>query len=655
VSARDVNIEINLQGNALETMQAINQEYALVTESFGDLYSEASKLDAEMKKLGGDILSAMPKSIPEYMKAGMNALGGSIKNVAFNALASLKKSFKETYSSGADLNNVLSNLAKGGIGLAITSFGKASIDAFTVLEKQQKMLQNLSGDEFPALQTAIANTIQASQGLSSEGSLLEASNQALKMGASVEFVSSTMSGFQKAAAVTGASMTEMMASAQNTIVSGRVSFFKENGAIFGQYIDQMDAINKMEVSDAHKRLLREELITEALSKNSELQNQYGSYMQTTSAMLETYNQRWGDLQENVGQLLSKGIKPLLGLATSFLNFFTDSEKGLARTQIALTILSPAIGIGLTAALWSAATAAWALVAPMAPLILAFLAVGVVLAGVLIIFEDISNWMEGGDSMIGDFLGPFADFDLGAIVQGWLDTFVGWWDGLVGWFGEAWGGFQELIKEYGMSFLYALFPVLLLPKVLDLGIELFKKGWQKMVNWLKGNSFFAPILKDLSAIKDKISNALGGFDLSGMFDGLIPYDTINWFIEKLNDIMGKLSKLSRESVLIPDFNWSPIAPLIPRKEGGPLEPGGTYLVAEPGTGGEILQMGGSGGMATPVNKLKSSSSGVQISFGNIIVQGNDSASLAQDFMRQVESALESLSPKMRMALGLPQGA
>ncbi len=608
MSARDVNIEINLQGNAVEVMETLNQEYAKVTESFGDLYSEATKLDSELKKLGGDMVNAMPKSLPDIMKSGMNALGGSIRNVASNALQSLKRSFKETYSSGAELNNVLSNLAKGGIGIAITSFAKGSLDAFSALEKQQTMLKNLSGEQYPAMQSAIADTIKASQGLSSEGALMEAGNQALKMGANLEFVTNTMSGFQQAAAVTGAGMTEMMASAQDAIISGRISFFKENGAIFGQYIDQMDAINKMEISDADKRLKREALITEALSQNSELQKQYGSYTQTTSAMMETYNQRWGDLQENVGALLAEGFRPLIGIATSVLDFFTDSEMGLQRTKAALIVLSPAIGIGLTAALWSAATAAWALVSDMAPLILGALALGAAFLLVYGIFEDISIWMEGGDSMIGDFLGPFETLP----------------DRLLGIFNQA--------------------------------IDWVKKSWQRMINWFKTNSFSAAILKDISAIKQKIEAAFSGnvIDLSGMFEGLIPYNTINWFIEKLNDIMGTLSKLSKNSAFIPDFEWAPIKPLVPRKEGGPLQPGGTYLVAEPGTGGEILQMGGSGGMATPVNKLKPGSSGVSISFGNIIVNGNNASDLAQDFVRQVESALETLAPKMRMATGLNQG-
>ncbi len=608
MSARDVNIEINLQGNAVEVMETLNQEYAKVTESFGDLYSEATKLDSELKKLGGDMVNAMPKSLPDIMKSGMNALGGSIRNVASNALQSLKRSFKETYSSGAELNNVLSNLAKGGIGIAITSFAKGSLDAFSALEKQQTMLKNLSGEQYPAMQSAIADTIKASQGLSSEGALMEAGNQALKMGANLEFVTNTMSGFQQAAAVTGAGMTEMMASAQNAIISGRISFFKENGAIFGQYIDQMDAINKMEISDADKRLKRESLITEALSQNSELQKQYGSYTQTTSAMMETYNQRWGDLQENVGALLAEGFRPLIGIATSVLDFFTDSEMGLQRTKAALIVLSPAIGIGLTAALWSAATAAWALVSDMAPLILGALALGAAFLLVYGIFEDISIWMEGGDSMIGDFLGPFETLP----------------DRLLGIFNQA--------------------------------IDWVKKSWQRMINWFKTNSFSAAILKDISAIKQKIEAAFSGnvIDLSGMFEGLIPYNTINWFIEKLNDIMGTLSKLSKNSAFIPDFEWAPIKPLVPRKEGGPLQPGGTYLVAEPGTGGEILQMGGSGGMATPMNKLKPGSSGVSISFGNIIVNGNNASDLAQDFVRQVESALETLAPKMRMATGLNQG-
>jgi len=654
LSARDVNLEINLQGNAHEILQDLNESFSsflnlfevLISQgqkietSFGLVNNQVQKLDKSLVEASGssghlfDLTQELSKEMNTFAGEALKGPNGLMPKWTRAFFQPFKNAVGQVTKQGSSLGKYFDILASVFAVNRVLAFGQASLQAFAELEKQQVMVQNLAGRNYPQLQSAIQKAIEASKGLSSEGALLEASNQALKMGASFEFVSQTLSGFQKASAVTGANMTEMMSSAQDAILTGRISFFKENGAIFGQYMDQMEVINKMEISDADKRLKRESLITEALSQNSELQKQYGSYMQTTSAMMETYNQRWGDLLENVGTLISKGFRPLLGFATGILNFFTDSENGLVRTSFAMQALAATIATIVIPILYAWFAANLKLIGSMIILGSYGLLIFAAFALVLAIFDSISTWMEGGDSLVGDFLGPFATLP---------DRFM-----------EIFNKAVELAKEYGIYLLYALFPVLLIPKLWSMGFDLLKKGWQKGLEWMKGNSFFGPILKDISALKQKIETALSGFDLSGMFDGLIPFDTINWFIEKLNDIMVKLSRLSKESRLIPDFDWSPIKPLVPRKEGGPLQPGGTYLVAEPGTGGEILQMGGSGGMATPVNKLKPGSSGVSISFGNIIVNGNNASDLAQDFVRQVESALETLAPKMRMATGLSQG-
>jgi hypothetical protein len=675
MALRELNVAINLSGNLSDALSSADSFIDAVRESaqstfdsidnsilqsasstkefsqeMSNLNQSVSDISPGFESLGKDIGESMVDSIPK-------SFGEAVKTAGKNALQSIpgyksiKSSIDQATSSAKGFNGVMQAVAGLAIVGTMVSFASASVDAAVALERNASMAKNLAGPAYDSLSDSISTALQNSKGLTSEGELLEAANQAMKMGASVDFVSDSLSGMQMAAAVTGENVTALIGSAQRAIVTGSKEVFEKNGALFGAYMDDFNAINKMQISDADKRILREELIGEALNNNATLQEQYNSHMNTAGALLTQYDQRWGDIKETIGQIILIALKPLMEIGIKVLNWFTDSENGMKRIKLVMLALAPvvvALGVSLAVAGWNA-LAPWLLVA--AP----FLALGAAIAIAYAIFDDFATWINGGDSLIGDFFGPWEDFDLGAIIQGWLSDL---WD------------FVASFEEIGILILGVLFPLILIykywddimkffdgiiPNVTKYFEKSFKDTLTRVLNLFKNVPLVKALLDNFRGIGAKISGFFSGFSLSGAFKNLIPYDLVNNFIDTLNKVMGKISSVSKSKSYLPDIDWSPIARITPRREGGPLNPGETYLVAEPGTGGEIIQMGNQGGHAFPANKVKSSNSQPQIvfQFGDIILSGSNEDA-AFEFKRKLMNALNSIAPEIRIQLGIPNG-
>jgi hypothetical protein len=87
--------------------------------------------------------------------------------------------------------------------------------------------------------------------------------------------------------------------------------------------------------------------------------------------------------------------------------------GLAAVAASMGILALSTALegvtlgGLAVSLAAAATAAWKFAAAQVAALLPVAALAAVLAGVYLILNDIVVWMNGGDSMIGKWLGPFT--------------------------------------------------------------------------------------------------------------------------------------------------------------------------------------------------------------------------------------------------------
>jgi len=316
------------------------------------------------------------------------------------------KSIDNSADEAADSMSALKSFAQGAFGAqvlgSVMSFASASIDAYKALEQNRIQAQNLAGPEgYEKLQAAIGDTIKAGQGIADEGGLLEASNQALKLGASFEFVSQNMQGLQQLSKITGGDITQIMGQAQDAINTGRIGFLKNN-AIFADYIDDFKAIGTGFDEVTKKR--REMLITNILQERAnDLQEQYNNYAGSLAGLQDRVSTGWDNMKESIGEVISEGLKPLLKILAPVLEYFTDEESGAQRLKVALMFLAPIIGTVMVAALFAMGAAAWIAIEPFLVAAAPIIAVGAALAAFFLVVEDLYTFAEGGDSVFGDFL------------------------------------------------------------------------------------------------------------------------------------------------------------------------------------------------------------------------------------------------------------
>ncbi|MCH1911782.1 hypothetical protein L9Z17_07665 [Leptospira noguchii] len=211
-----------------------------------------------------------------------------------------------------------------------------------------------------------------------------------------------------------------------------------------------------------------------------------------------------DLTEIFGKILLEGMKPFLSTFVSILEYFTVGEDSVNRVKGALVIFgsvftgvlvaiaakmvvaASATAGGMIPALYGMAVAGWAAIAPWLPFIAIGAAVAATIAAIVLIVDDLLVWMDGGESIIGDFLGPFKDFDIKKL------------------FGQAFDYLINLAKKYGKFLIMALFPISTLYFYFDEIVEWFKSLPEIIENLFKG-------------IGPKIKEAFSGILPSGIFN------------------------------------------------------------------------------------------------------------------------------------------
>lgn len=467
MALRELNVAIDLSGNAANALDALEQEVNQIKETFGSSLESVDLFSREaansIQDLGASVFDTASKSNPEILRlaeslgkteAEMEALINSARNdlniedeflesakaagLTEREIKKINSTLDRTSTSAKNLGSFLRGVAAAGVIAFAASYASASLDAYTTLEQQRVQVENLAGSEYPKLGAAIDEALVNSQGLSSEGSLKTAANQALEMGASVDFVANSLSGLQQVSAITGKDLGEVMKNAQESIISGSDEFLKKNGAVFGKYQAQFKAIGTG--ADETSKRMREALIMTALKENSALTDQYAKHMNTAAARAEILDQRFGDLREIIGEMVANAIKPLQLALIPLLNYFTDTEDGANRVKFALIVLAGTLTAILIPTIYTMIGAGYAFIVAWAPVIAIMVGIGAAIAAVVLVVDELLTWMDGGDSIIGDFLGPWKDFDLAKLFKGMLDKVL------------------NLVKTYGKYVIMALFPV-----------------------------------------------------------------------------------------------------------------------------------------------------------------------------------------------------
>lgn len=222
-----------------------------------------------------------------------------------------------------------------------------------------------------------------------------------------------------------------------------------------------------------------------LERRIELQKELGVLNEKDVSQLKSFKSAQDDLTaifSRFADMLAMNVVPVLELlidTTISVIKWTREHQGVL--VAALGVLSFVAIPALTAALWGMARAAWVAVAPFIPLIAAF-------AALVLVVDDLWNYFNGGESVIGDLVKQFPI--LGEALNAAKESVIEMWDAL-----------QLLFSDPA--------------KFLDALIAEFKVSWETIVNDTKSIltelwNWITKLFKNLGAdISENIKSAVDG--------------------------------------------------------------------------------------------------------------------------------------------------
>ncbi len=519
------------------------------------------------------------------------------------------------------LQDALVALGGAAVLAAFKSLASESFAAYQELEKQQVLLKNLAQQDYPALESEILSTIEASKGLSSVGELATASNAFLKAGGDAEFLKNSMSDLQKVTAATGQDMEQFMGALQKDILTGSTQAL-EGSQILSKYIEGFREIGSG--SSELQKMQRQQLIMNALAENGSLiQDQYNEYLQSTEGILKVNETAMGDLKENIGAVIAQGLVPMIKLLTPLIQYFTDAENGLTRVKVAMAVLIPVMVafaamalIPIIIQLKAMAIASWAAIAPWMPFILIALAVIAVIVLIGLAIDDLLTFLSGGESVIGDFLEwiGFSEETLQA-VKDWFNKAIDWVVGAVNYL-------IDLAKKYGKFFIMFLFP-----------ISILYFYWDEITGYL---------MSSFTSLTDFVLNLWK--QMTGAITKI--WDGISGFFEDVASFFGADSE--KNVKVTSEVNGQKNAPEA-RAEGGPVYPGKSYWV---GDGGEPeLFTPGSPGNITPLSHMSGGGGSAPVFSPTVNVYGPMSAQQAVETKSTLKQMMDELAQEWRAQMGV----
>lgn len=556
----------------------------------------------------------------------------AFKNEASKEIEKLNKDMDKSKKGISDIQKGFSSYASEAKSAVITSiglrdifmaFGATEVVGFVkdlavesmelakALDEQKKSAKELAGDGFDSLQKSIEQTARLSKSFTNESELYTASKAALEYGASLDFVNSSLSGVQKLAATSGASVEDSLKSAQDAISKGQTQFLEQNKI----YQDSIEEFKKLGsgMDEATKKRREFFLLNKMQQHSIELQEDYNKQMKSSANVQKRFNNAILTLKQNFGALLNAGkslFEPLKEWFADLVDYFTDAENGSGRFKAAMILMGSVLAViaavnipAMVTGLYAMAVAGWVAIAPWLPLIAIVTLVAIGIAGLILIIEDLYVWFQGGDSVIGEFLSPFSNF--GIIIRKSISTAFQWLKG-------AFVSLMNWGKKWGKIFITLIFPI----AGLFFYFDEIKAFFKKISSWFEDNVPAIP------------------------WESIIP----NWVTDLVDFV--------KQGFAIPANNQEALAGK--RAGGGPVSGGASYLVGEKGP--EIFTPGFSGRII-PNSSLKGGGSGIKIGslVGQIIIQGSNGEEAARQVKEAVLRALDDLARNILPAqLGLAVG-
>lgn len=648
--------------------------------------NKATNAMAEFAKVTGYSQATLQKMIDatkkdmhleEQFKKAALAVGLTEKEVD-----RLNSKLKNAEQSSATFANIFKGLAALGVTAAAFSFGSKAIDE-----------SNRAENALIGFKTVVKNTLGA--GLVDETT--NGVNQLFrKLGGSMDLSTIQMSvknllgaGFSASQAIELVEKNAYMASVN------RQAQFKTIGEAVQTYTEGIKNNNAMltdstgiseNLSVTLKKVgLKMDDLNVASKRAAVLQAIHNFHTKEGGQYLDAYQSQMAGYQGQVikanaamskilqtsGDFIKLALTPLIKLASPVLDFFSDSERGSARTNFALGLLTTTIGVGLVSATWSWVTSlnavAIAKVAAFGEIIAIALGVSAALTAVYLVFEDIYTFLEygpeGSETFFGDMLKWIGLTD--EEMQGLSDNFKEFkavmsdaWERLKSFAGSDTG--KTFLKIAGIIALIviavAFWPVVVIAafavmaayiiakweqikqgfwttveflkklaitagKILIstlfpiAGLYIFrneiKAAFEYLLNLFKSTDFGKMVIDQLVNLKNYFSSALSGVleSAKGAMVSLLPVDTINTVIDMINSAMSKLADFSASAHSI--YSGIPVINWADIPHIQPRATGGPINSGQPylvGEKGPEIIIPGSSGNVIPNDRLSNYQSG-----------------------------------------------
>lgn len=432
--------------NITKSIKAIPQGFKKLADSSGPLLIQLKNISKSIKTTS-EKFSSFSKTID---KTSENLRRSNSKT---------QKGAKKGESPGKSF----ADFAKDGFNIVVP-FLKDSIKVSTELEKQRMQLKELAGPGYEQLEKSLQKVGDLSKNVFSEKEMMQASATALKNGASIQFINNSMETFQKVAAVTGKSISDLYSLPEQERKKVLESYSKDQ------------------------------------KKAAGLQEQYNYMVQSGAFAEQQFTNSMERLQGAIGKILGPFIGPLAEGFASLVNYFTDGEDGITRLKAVMLLFLPLALGGIAAmlpGLWAMAVAGWAVVAPWLPLIGVLLAIGVAFAFIFLLFKDMGDWSKGKKSFIGDLFGPFKNFD--KMVK---KSFAAG----INWIKSAFDSFLNFFRNYGKLIVTLIFPI----AGLYLYFDEIKAAFMKLGSWISDmfKNIWSSLIPDQNTILSGIRGVMG---------------------------------------------------------------------------------------------------------------------------------------------------
>lgn len=241
----------------------------------------------------------------------------------------------------------------------VTLFGRRVMNAGGELERLQIQQAALVGGRgttaWYQLNEAIRQTNQETRNFFPAGELIRATNESLKLGASVERIVELLPAVRRSAVIFGEDMARQFQAIDDAITTGRLTSLVRQGLISPQ---QREDLRNLAQAETGARSLenialerRERLILNAVIEHStRLRDREQEMILSQSGAMKRLSGSWDDYFENVGTHLSPRLMPQLEAVSRTLDDLKDNEFAIRIASGLVTIGGAAAGVLTTLAL-----------------------------------------------------------------------------------------------------------------------------------------------------------------------------------------------------------------------------------------------------------------------------------------------------------------